>query len=112
MIKVLYRNVAKELKLFAKLCLYKLLVLAVLMCGLNCAQIKRTDMVKLEKIQKKKIQFLSSHLRKLSKNVCNTEIHFCIKLSSRRPPQKFYAHLWLSHVLITLRFHRAAYNLN
>ena len=52
------KNVAKEVKSFAKLCLYKLLVLQVLMYDLYCAQIRRRDMVKLEKIQKKAVTWI------------------------------------------------------
>ena len=48
----LRRTVEKEVKPFTKLGLYKSLVLPVLMYVLNCAQIRRTDMVKLEKFQK------------------------------------------------------------
>ena len=49
----LRRNVAKEVKSFAKLGLYKLLTIRVLNYGLNCSMIRRTDMLKLEKFHKK-----------------------------------------------------------
>ena len=51
----LQRNVVKVVKAFTKLGLCNSLVLSVLLYGLNCAQIRRTDMVKLEKFQKKAV---------------------------------------------------------
>ena len=47
----LWRKNAKEVKPFTILGLYKSLVFPVLMYRLNCAQIRRPDMVKLEKFQ-------------------------------------------------------------
>ena len=54
------KNVAKKIKSLAKLGLYKLLVLLVLMYGLYCAQIRRTDMIQLEKFQKKSVTWILS----------------------------------------------------
>ena len=51
----LQRKVVKDVKPFTKLGLYKSLVLSVLRYGLNFALIRRTDIVKLEKFQKKAV---------------------------------------------------------
>ena len=53
----LIRNVAEEVKPFTNFGLYKSLVLPVLMNGLNCAQVRRTDVVK-QKISKENRKYV------------------------------------------------------
>ena len=60
--RVLYlirRNVAYAVKLFRKLGLYKSLFLLVLLYGINCTTLSKSDLANLEKFQRKAVRWIT-----------------------------------------------------